>query len=827
MTTISTNTDFITTMVSFSGKRQAKMICGAQPDTTVFGHEPDDLYDASEFPVANLDDVECLLSALMYQPTVHVIRGALKDPSARGIRRLGGNRPDATVYEVPRYVLGMDWDEVPLPETVDPKDLQACADVALTFLPPAFQGCDYIVQATGSHGIKPGGRLRLWFWLSRPVFGWELKIWLKDAPNCLDRQVFSANIPIFTAKPVFTAGATEHLPTRLLRVYGDAAVTVPFIKPLPMRGGSSPAEASIEDIASALAVIPNDTQDWGEFNRMCMATWRATGGSPEGYEAFRLWSEKHPAHDELECEKRWNHYFDSPPNEIGAGTLFHMAKVADKEWVQPSHIAPPAEQEFGSEEFPEGFDLVPIVEQHWTDHLTLKVFKDGEKGGPLDNMANAITAFTRAPEWRDSLAYDEFSNRPKLLAPPPWVKMDRREAARSYPRDCHDDDAVMATTWIQNAAIPNMKLSVVKDAWMTVAKHHGYHPVKSYLNAITWDGTKRIDSWLIDHMGAEDTKLHQQFGAKFLISAVARIFNPGCKVDTVLVLEGPQGLKKSQALQALANGWYTDHIPDLTSKDAAIQIQGVWIVEHAEFDKLGRAESNRAKAFISTGTDRFRPPFGTCSEDFPRQCVFAATLNPSSTGYLNDETGARRYWPVLCGVTWKEPGRKVNIKTLTAVRDQLWAEAVVRFQLGENHWLEGDMEAEQTKVTDVRFTSDPWAGRINKAIALVKFVTIGSILENILGIPLGTANKSHQDRVGKVLRAAGWKVGTKRESPKAPQMRGFRNPDPTVLKPDEDMDDNITPGAFPSETPSNGVVADFEAHKKARAAEFDILMGAN
>jgi predicted P-loop ATPase len=131
-----------------------------------------------------------------------------------------------------------------------------------------------------------------------------------------------------------------------------------------------------------------------------------------------------------------------------------------------------------------------------------------------------------------------------------------------------------------------------------------------------------------------------------LISAVARVYEQGVKVDCALIPEGEQGLMKSTALKALSEPWFTDEIADLGSKDAAMQTRGVWVIEIAELDSMSRAEVSKIKSFISRVTDRFRPPYGKRLIESPRQCVFAASVNHST--YLRDETGGRHFWPVTC-----------------------------------------------------------------------------------------------------------------------------------------------------------------------------------
>jgi predicted P-loop ATPase len=166
--------------------------------------------------------------------------------------------------------------------------------------------------------------------------------------------------------------------------------------------------------------------------------------------------------------------------------------------------------------------------------------------GPEALLANALTAFEGAPEW-EGIAFDAFANKIMLNTAPPYAL----EAGRTLPLEVRDDDIIAATRWLQDHGIKVAK-GTTGDALFRTARLPSFHPVKDYLNGITWDGEARIDRLLVDHLGAADTELNRALGSKFLISAVARVMEPGCKVDTVLILEGEQGMEKSTALSVLA-----------------------------------------------------------------------------------------------------------------------------------------------------------------------------------------------------------------------------------------------------------------------------------
>jgi predicted P-loop ATPase len=294
------------------------------------------------------------------------------------------------------------------------------------------------------------------------------------------------------------------------------------------------------------------------------------------------------------------------------------------------------------------------------------------------------------------------------------------------------------------------------------------------LNGLVWDSEQRLDTWALTYLGTSDTPLHRAFGSLWAISAVARIMQPGAKVDHMLILEGPQGARKSTALKVLAGtDWFTDELAEIGSKDAAQQMRGVWVVEIAELDAIGRAEVSRIKAFLSRTVDRYRPPYERYVIDVPRQCVFAGSVNPDT--YLRDETGNRRFWPVRCGT--------IDLDALRRDRDQLWAEAVARYRQGAIWWLQDPMLiAMADEVQAERMQSDAWEGLIERWIGFhrrrvysdsgrgyddwheeeVKRATpladlsVGEILEHAIGIEPARWSRADQMRVTAWLKANGW-----------------------------------------------------------------------
>ena len=405
----------------------------------------------------------------------------------------------------------------------------------------------------------------------------------------------------------------------------------------------------------------------------------------------------------------------------------------------------------------------PAVRPAWANRLRLDL-----SGTPERNEANVITALNSDPAFAGTIAFDEFRQEVVVLRPAPWG-----DAEAEYPRPWEDSDDIRLAEWLQHREV-NVAPLIVGRSVGAVARDTRIHPVRAWLDALIWDGTPRLEHWTSRFLGAEPTDLTHTMGALWLISAVARIYRPGVKADHILILEGEQGARKSTALKILSGeDWFTDELPDLGSKDAAIHMQGVWIVEIAELDAIGRAEVSRIKAFLTRTTDRFRPPYGRHTVEIKRQCVFAGTVNPDT--YLRDETGNRRFWPIRCG--------EIDIKGLSQARDQIWAEAVARFKAGAIWWLEDKYLLKAAhEEQDKRYQSDAWDALIDRWLTHdirrvnlghagyddwqdeefertepIIDVSVGEILETALGIEPGKWTKGDQMRVGAYLKSRQWR----------------------------------------------------------------------
>ena len=389
---------------------------------------------------------------------------------------------------------------------------------------------------------------------------------------------------------------------------------------------------------------------------------------------------------------------------------------------------------------------VDFVGSAWKrDLLRSKPTMNTNEGRILPVLANAASAFRHAPEWGGVLAFNEFGFGVVALKRTPWGIVPKGEWT--------DHEDRLATEWLQRQGIL-VSVEIAGQAVQTVARDHPFHPVKTYLKGLRWDGVERLNGWLSAYLGAEDTEYSRAVGTRWLISGVARIFRPGAKADCCLILEGPQGIRKSTALRTLAGEFFTDELADLGSKDAAMQTRGVWIIELSELDSLSHSEVARIKAFMSRTTDRFRPPYGMRPVESPRQCVFAGTVNHRT--YLRDETGGRRFWPIACG--------RIDVESLARDRDQLWVEAQAKFDAGVVWWLETAelVQMASDQQTD-RYEGDPWEEVIGPWVESRASVSIGEVLERCLEKAHALWTQSDKNRAARCLRALGWERYRERE----------------------------------------------------------------
>lgn len=327
---------------------------------------------------------------------------------------------------------------------------------------------------------------------------------------------------------------------------------------------------------------------------------------------------------------------------------------------------------------------------------------------------------------------------------------------------------------IMHADYFKAKKGDVADEMLACARRNTHDPLTEYLQGLKWDGKPRLDSWLTDYASVQPTNYARVVGRKFLIGAVARALRPGCKMDTMLVLEGDQGVGKSTLFRYLfGDRFFIDHLPDFHSKDSFMQLQGAWCVEVAELAALTKADVADVKQFLSRLVDKFRPPFGKLTISVPRRVVFGGSVNPEDgVGYLRDPTGARRFWPVTVGF--------VKLDGILRDRDQLWAEAVAAYASNEQWHLTMDEDIADARDEQMaRREIDPWEVPIRDHIIETgtTSLTIEGVLLAVIKVPVERHDARLRRRVGTVLRAMDWWSETQRPAPGMSPAKVFHPPD--------------------------------------------------
>lgn len=335
------------------------------------------------------------------------------------------------------------------------------------------------------------------------------------------------------------------------------------------------------------------------------------------------------------------------------------------------------------------------------DRLTVRG-RDATAPDTYSNALAAVNAMGVRPRFNQLTQQVEFGRAPDGVGPG-WTSA-MTETGLSLLR------LAMSRRWQGNDYQPSKEN--VLEAVKAVAFMDRYEPVRDYLEGLFWDGTPRVRRLFGDYFGCEATgdgaeRYVEEVSLRFMVGAVLRATDPGCKFDTLPVIRGPQGSGKSSGLRALfGDEWFSDaELPNLKDKDAPQLLHGVWCQELSEMTSTRKSEVDVLKAFTARQVDRYRPPYGRVVEDHPRRCVFVGTVN--SGGYLLDDTGARRFWPLSQGA-----GTEVDLEGLRRDRDQLWAEAYGLAAAGERPVMDRPLWAVAGELQRDETTEDPWVDRL-------------------------------------------------------------------------------------------------------------------
>ena len=351
------------------------------------------------------------------------------------------------------------------------------------------------------------------------------------------------------------------------------------------------------------------------------------------------------------------------------------------------------------------------------------------KQGPLNNLDNVVRVIENDPTLRGHIWYDEFLDA---------IVSDWQGPARQW----RDSDDVLLQLYVQrHVGLNKIGVATVHDAALVAAFRNVRNECREWLESLEWDQTARLEFMLHEAFGAEQSEYMQAVGKCWFISMVARVMDPGCKVDTVPVLEGAQGVGKSSALKIIGGKWFAECHESVLTKDWYGVLDGHMLVEISEMHSFTRGEVERVKGLISCQVDRYRKAYGRNTEDHPRQSVLVCTTNRDD--WQRDDTGARRFWPVLCGA--------IDQGWLTTNRENLFAEAMHLYRNGVAWWHVN--EAEHDNQTEQRRDSDAWEHTIEGWLHGRDKTTTSEILSSCLNIEIAKQEVMYQRRVARAMRA--------------------------------------------------------------------------
>lgn len=313
-------------------------------------------------------------------------------------------------------------------------------------------------------------------------------------------------------------------------------------------------------------------------------------------------------------------------------------------------------------------------DEDWQSHLEL------DKAGNIKNTLRNLTIILENDPNLKPLVFNQLLDGMEIKGEVPWKHPSK------FWRDADDAQLISyVDTHYGTFSARNYDIAVTK-----VADDRSYHPIRSFIDQLpAWDCTQRVDTLLIDYLGAEDTPYVRAVTRKTLCAAIKRVLVPGAKFDSMLVLNGPQGIGKSTLIAKLAGEWFSDslNLSDTKDKTAAEKLQGYWILEIGELAGLRKAEVETLRSFLTRQNDIYRAAFGKRATPHLRQCIFFGTTNAES-GYLRDTTGNRRFWPVMT----PGGGSKHSWELSTEDIQQIWAETLEYVKQGEKLYLDASME---------------------------------------------------------------------------------------------------------------------------------------
>lgn len=367
----------------------------------------------------------------------------------------------------------------------------------------------------------------------------------------------------------------------------------------------------------------------------------------------------------------------------------------------------------------------------------LKKLEADNRGNYKPTITNIVLILENDPYIKGKIALNEFSHSTMLRGDVPWHKLENKSEGDIF---SDRDDAALRQYLekVYDISAPNKIL----DAVLIIEEKNKYHPIREYISSLTWDGTPRLDTLLMDYLGAEDNKYVRTVTRKALVAAVARVFKPGIKFDNTLVLVGKQGIGKSHIIRLLGQCWFSDSFTTVQGKEAYEQLQNAWLIELAELSATRKAEAEAVKQFLSKCDDSYRVAYGKRVTKFPRQCVFFGTTNDNE--FLKDKTGNRRFWPIVVGLNKSKKNLWTDMNQ--AEIDQIWAEVLTIWRQGEKLYLEPEVEKEAQNVQESHTEHSTKEGMIREYLDMLlpsswSTMDIGARRRYIHGCDFGETEK--------------------------------------------------------------------------------------
>jgi hypothetical protein len=570
--------------------------------------------------------------------------------------------------------------------------------------------------------------------------------------------------------------------------------------PAPRRDTPS----SLAEMEELLTYIDPDKGGYQDWQSILSAIHDASGGSDDGMHLADKWSERGANYKPGEVQDKWSSFTSGKGGGSGMGSIGYHAKQAGADVAGigarhrllnmpgPSHVPAgmmPTAPGQGMPSAPRAASVVDLICAKIQENPTIAVallaeevarlspadrdtvlaeckphgikmemqaavkraVADSRKaamelrgliadknGGPVPNMTNIKRVLCSEEGWRGTFAKSLFDDAV-------WLR-------RPDTRQLTDDDVLKVMEVMQSDLFPSIGVETVRHGVQAAAAGNTFHPVREYLESLQWDGVARANVLFTTYFpcASEDHQYLRAVGEKFLIGAVARVMQPGCKVDTMPVIAGNQGQKKSSGLAALVGDqWYGNDMPDMTQKDAKEWLRGKWMAEIGELSAMRGKDIEHVKNFLSTTSDSYRKSYGHVTQTYPRQTVFAGTVNGNE--YLSDETGNRRFWPLQM-----IDGALVDVEGLERDRGLLWAEALHLYRSGTAWWFdEGEsvtLSAQQAAARSVDIDETRVVEWLREQEGPV---TAGGVAARLFADAPG--NKSLSMRVARYLQAAGWR----------------------------------------------------------------------